>query len=330
MTFQAQGSQDYLPMGDPPPSRTGASRRMYVWVGGVLAAMVVAAVVCAVYATVANGEGKQSPPAASASKKPSPAYTGPPYGAAVGLDDELRSGDCLEATWPKFQGLPQLKPAHCEDDWVDGQVVSLLPGKSLDQARAHAEATCQKKHVKLTESLPDTRIYALVPSKEGWQATQRTACIIFTKSDHGIAGPVGQFRGVGDELFFGNMGVGDCIRLEEDKEGEDKGAVVPYLQDCSEEHENEVVGFVSLKGPDYDKAADASYDQCVDAYDVELARSGLEMGSYTSEGAFDSGFTWGVCVVSDPDGEQLPAGHVEEFEDAMPSGNAQSSNGREV
>ncbi|NUR90811.1 MAG: hypothetical protein HOY71_42605 [Nonomuraea sp.] len=147
---------------------------------------------------------------------------------------------------------------------------------------------------RLAEGVP----YAVLPSEEGWaHGTRELACLVFSRSGAGIAGPLGVFRKMGEELAPHNLAIGDCILVKEDKDH----ILRMSLTDCGKVHDEQVIGFIAVPATtSRDQMEKSAYKRCRDRYakawirDDSFAVSSWISGSM----AYDSGFRHITCVLT--------------------------------
>ncbi|MFF2650187.1 serine/threonine-protein kinase [Streptomyces sp. NPDC058045] len=308
-TTPPSATPDSAPEGDP--------RRRWRLVAAAVAAVAVlaGAVVWAVTAFGGGGhhhdDAKKPTPAHSSPVGSAPARTSQPYGEQVGLDAELRPGDCLSAVWSgkKLHSTPRLSLLNCDKEWPDAQVVTVLEARSLDAARKDSKSRCATELDGLVRGLADLTPYALVPTEAGWTSkTQRYACVAFAKSDNGVSGPLGRFRDTGDTVYPGNTSIDDCFDVSEDKDK--KGTYSWILADCDKSHAHQVIGFVSVpEDMSFRKASDNEYKLCAQKYAAAWEHGGHELYGWTNKSAFGDGYHFVTCTVSDAD-TKLPPGRI--------------------
>ncbi len=256
-----------------------------------------------------GGDRKDAATKKSSSASPSrqsPSPTGPvyPYGDAVGLTEPLRTGDCVQAVWSgtPFRSAPNLGVVDCDDDWPDGQVVAVDTATDYADARAEGAARCEKQTKAIAAALPDAKGYAVLPTKQGFTAADSgTACLVLGRHA-AIGGEVGRFRDEGEDLWVGQMSVGDCWVYEE----QDDGYNAP-LTDCAEPHTDQVIGTVQAPGEmSFKKATDNATKLCGNKFESTWA-PGPERGVYgwlADEEDWEAGFTKVVCTVSRGDNKK--------------------------
>ncbi|NUR83589.1 MAG: serine/threonine protein kinase, partial [Nonomuraea sp.] len=173
-------------------------------------------VVAAMFWTLTGNAGTPAATARPSPVKPSqqPTVTGTPrggpYGNAVGLSAPLGEGDCVVALWTgdKFLSLPKLSVIDCRKDWPDGQVVRTLRMGTYQEARADGQRQCARAADELVSRLAEGVPYAVLPSEDGWaHGTRELACLVFSRSGAGIAGPLGVFRKMGEALEPHNLAI---------------------------------------------------------------------------------------------------------------------------
>ncbi|MFE6939793.1 serine/threonine-protein kinase [Streptomyces chartreusis] len=244
-----------------------------------------------------NSATKASP-AASASRT-SPAPTGPvyPYGEGVGLTESLETGDCVRAVWSgtPFESVPNLGVVDCADDWPDGQVVAVDTATDFADARAQGTRRCERQSGTIAAALPDAAPYAVVPTRQGFaSAGSGTACLVLGRHA-AIGGEVGGFRDDGENLWVGQMSVGDCWIYEEEGDGYN----APLI-DCAEPHTDQVIGTVQAPGEmSHENGSDNATKLCRNKFDAIWA-PGEERAVYgwiADEEDWEAGFDKAVCTV---------------------------------
>ncbi|MFI6443461.1 protein kinase [Kitasatospora sp. NPDC050543] len=264
-------------------------------------------------ATLLGGSDTSSPPTTGTAASSPTASTGPvpPYGEAVGLQQELKRGDCVSAVWngAKFQGLPKLGLLDCVKDNPDGQVVDTADVSSLDDATQNGSAICDARLRATVQALADAQSYAVPPSKQGWDSGVRAMpCLVFGKST-GVVGPVGTFRRTGQEIYLADTSIGDCI----DTQNQQGNSVSLILADCNVPHQEQVLGFVlPPAGVTYQSASEAdAYKLCTQEY-AAYQHDGHDLGSWTNdEDSWNKGFRYVMCTLTTADGSKLPGGTVQ-------------------
>ncbi|MFF5016969.1 protein kinase [Streptomyces sp. NPDC001165] len=244
-------------------------------------------------ATLFHGSGTKTPRA------------GPvlPYGDKVGLTRELRSGDCVSASWPagKFKGLPKLAVVNCKNA-PDGQVLKMNASASLADARANGPGICTGLLQETVRKMADAQTFALVPSDSGWDnGVRSTACLIFGKTI-GLQGPVGDYRHYGDDYFVTSGSIGDCVHTT----NAGGGSFNFFLVDCKKPHEDQVVGYV--KAPEGTKyLSDELRDLCFKRFG-SYTTPALDLEYLTeSEDTWNQGFRFVACALTPRAGG--PGGH---------------------
>ncbi|MEU3793765.1 protein kinase [Streptomyces fructofermentans] len=227
---------------------------------------------------------------------------GHPYGEQVGLTEPLRTGDCVKAVWSgePFTSVPNLGVVDCAEEWPDGQVVAVDRASDYTDARDGGAARCAVRSRPTALALPDAGVYAVTPTRRGFDAAGgATACLVLGRHA-AIGGEVGRFRDEGTELWVGQMSVGDCWVYKE----VDDGYKAP-LTDCARSHSDQVIG--TVKAPEdmaYKKGVDSANKLCGNRYESAWA-SGPERTVYgwvADEDDWNDGFTKAVCTVSRTDG----------------------------
>lgn len=248
-----------------------------------------------------NSATKSSPSASGSQGSASP--TGPvyPYGDAVGLTEPLEAGDCVQAVWSgtPFKSVPNLGVVDCDDDWPDGQVVAVDTATDFADARAQGAKRCENQSRAIAAALPDAAGYAVVPTKEGFAAANSgTACLVLGRHA-AIGGEVGRFRDDGENLWVGQMSVGDCWVYEEEEDGYNAPLV-----DCAKPHTDQVIGTVQAPGEmSHKKGSDNATKLCGNKFESIWA-PGPERAVYgwiADEEDWEQGFNKVVCTVSQAD-----------------------------
>ncbi|WP_406440353.1 serine/threonine protein kinase [Streptomyces sp. NBC_01613] len=238
---------------------------------------------------------------AKAVTSPSPTVTrgAYPYGRRAGLREELNSGQCVDADWKggAFKGRPGLKVVDCYDDDPEGQVIATVA------AGGAVQSECTRRTSELRKTMADPVLYVLTP-EAGQSEPPAAACLLFLKHAT-LGGPLGDFRKFGDKVYVSQLGPGDCINAEKDKDGK----YTETLVSCEKPHDEQMVGWTWASG---DGSAD-SVDMgglCQEKYGVDWARGrGHEMsGWYSTDEEWDNGFRYTLCSVDREDGKQLPGG----------------------
>ncbi|MFD5715713.1 protein kinase [Streptomyces pharetrae] len=291
----------------PPPS--GPDRRRLALVTGLVLAVVLALGLggWAVLSAAGDGGGKNdiageiSPSGSPVEDPASP--TGPvlPYGDAVGLTEPLAAGDCVKAVWTgtPFESPPNLGLVDCADDWPDGQVVAVDTAEDHADARANGARRCADQTRAVVDALPDAGGYAVLPTREGFDAAGGgTACLVLGRHA-AIGGEVGRFRDTGTDLWVGQMSVGDCWVYKDLEDGYEAP-----LTDCAEPHTDQVIGTAQAPaGMSYDKAGDNATKLCSNKFESSWAPGSERavFGWMPDEEDWEQGFTKVVCTVSRED-----------------------------
>ncbi|GAA4062438.1 serine/threonine-protein kinase [Streptomyces shaanxiensis] len=248
-----------------------------------------------------NSATKSSPSAGGSQGSPSP--TGPvyPYGDVVGLTEPLETGDCVQAVWSgtPFKSMPNLGVVDCDDDWPDGQVVAVDTATDFADASAQGARRCANQSRAIAAALPDAAGYAVVPTKNGFTAANSgTACLVLGRHA-AIGGEVGRFRDDGENLWVGQMSVGDCWVYEEEAEGYN----APLI-DCAKPHTDQVIGTVRAPGEmSHKNGSDNATKLCGNKFESVWA-PGPERTVYgwiADEEDWEEGFNKVVCTVSRSD-----------------------------
>ncbi|MFE6178372.1 serine/threonine-protein kinase [Streptomyces sp. NPDC056464] len=247
---------------------------------------------------------KSSPSAGGSPRASAPAGPVYPYGEVVGLTEPLEAGDCVQAVWSgtPFESPPNLGVVDCAEDWPDGQVVAVATATDFEDARAEGAGRCEKQSRALATALPDAAAYAVVPTKDGFAATgSGTACLVLGRHA-AIGGEVGRFRDDGENLWVGQMSVGDCWVYEEQEDGYN----APLIN-CSEPHTDQVIGTVQAPGEmNHKKASDNATKLCGNKFESVWA-PGSERTVYgwiADEEDWERGFNKVVCTVGRADGSE--------------------------
>jgi hypothetical protein len=289
-------------------------RRTFVWHFAIVAACVAFAVA---FPKLQNSLEDSSPDTTAPSKasptppKSSAPPTGPvlPYGDVVGLGEPLETGDCVQVVWSgaPFKSVPNLGKVSCSQDWPDGQVVAVDTATDAADAAAEGAERCADQTRAVVDALPDAAGYAVVPTKEGFTvANGGTACLVLGRHA-AIGGEVGRFRDEGDNLWVGQMSVGDCWIYEEG----DDGYNAP-LTDCAKPHTDQVIGVVQAPGGmSYEKGADNATKLCGNKFESTWAPGSklTVFGWVADEDDWNQGFKRAVCTVGRSD-EQKTTGKI--------------------
>ncbi|MFF9090786.1 serine/threonine-protein kinase [Streptomyces sp. NPDC014991] len=222
-----------------------------------------------------------------------------PYGEAVGLNDELNLGVCVNASWTseKFNGLPYLGITNCTGPH-DGQVLNYDPSSSLDDAQKGGDSRCKMLLAETVGAMADARSYAIPPSKQGWyHGVQNTVCLIFNKTVP-LADNVSQFRKFGQPDDISITTIGDCWR------NINSNAI---LTQCGTTHDGQTVGFVRApNGMTYKSATTKEDILCQNKYGSTYAHGNYSInGSTPAEEDWKAGFRYIQCDVVSTDGKPL-------------------------
>ncbi|GHH11991.1 hypothetical protein GCM10018780_50230 [Streptomyces lanatus] len=221
-----------------------------------------------------------------------------PYGAAVGLGEPLKGGDCVLADWPgtaAFQGTPRLSvDPSCGEKAPDGQVMGFVAAGSAAEARREGPAGCEKRTEDVRERLADVRSVAVVPTEAGFEAAgRRTACLVL--GGHGpVFGPLGEHRRAGSAFAdTATMQRRDCLDVRSRRDAR--------LVSCAGPHDEQVLGFARL-GADVTLSearteSDTVCARVVPPRDYGFDPSVYTAGSWTSEGSWKTGTHFVVCTV---------------------------------
>ncbi|MEU9188244.1 protein kinase [Streptomyces sp. NPDC048484] len=294
--------------------RGGGERRRKLPAGAVVAIVVaLVLVIGGAWAVVTlGGDDKKEPkaggtkPSSADDKGPSDEQTGPalPYGQQVGLKKPLQAGDCVRAVWSgaAFKSVPNLGVVNCADDWPDGQVVAVDTAADYADARDAGSRRCERQGEDIAGALPDADLYAVLPTKRGFEAADGgTACLVLGRHA-AIGGEVGRFRDDGTKLWVGQMSIGDCWVL---KELED--TYEAPLTDCANLHTDQVIGVVPAPAKmDYKKGAANANKLCSNKFESTWASDPERVvyGWVADKNDWNNGFTKAVCTVSRADGTQ--------------------------
>jgi hypothetical protein len=169
-------------------------------------------------------------------------------------------------------------------------------------ARANGARRCADQTRSVVDALPDADGYAVLPTREGFDAADGgTACLVLGRHA-AIGGEVGRFRDTGTDLWVGQMSVGDCWVYEE----LDDGYKAP-LVDCAEPHTDQVIGIAQAPaGMSYDKGGDNATKLCGNKFESSWAPGSerIVYGWIADEEDWEQGFTKVVCTVSRADNEK--------------------------
>ncbi|WP_211294877.1 septum formation family protein, partial [Streptomyces glaucescens] len=187
----------------------------------------------------------------------------------------------------------------CADDWPDGQVVAVDTAEDHADARTNGARRCADQTRAIVDALPDAGGYAVVPTREGFDAAGGgTACLVLGRHA-AIGGEVGHFRGRGTDLWVGQMSVGDCWVYKDLKDGYES-----LLTDCAEPHTDQVIGTAQAPaGMSFDKAGDNATKLCSNKFESSWAPGSERtvFGWMADEEDWEQGFTKVVCTVSRED-----------------------------
>lgn len=228
------------------------------------------------------------------------------YGSVVTVAEPLEVGDCVTVDWTAaaFESEPRLKvDAACGGPAIDGQVIAVAGAATATEARRDGPAQCEERTQELRDALADVRSYAIVPTRETFEAAgRRTACLVL--GAHGpVYGPLGLHRKPGYEFTdTANMQEGDCLAVRSNRSAR--------LIACYEAHDEEVIGFARL-GADVTltEARNESDEVCARDFppsDYGFDPANYPSGSWTSEGPWKSGTHIVVCTVNKTDDMSLP------------------------
>ena len=243
---------------------------------------------------------KSSPTPGASGSRGTPPPTGSvlPYGDVVGLGKPLEAGDCVQAVWSgtAFKSAPNLGVVDCADDWPDGQVVAVDTATDFTDARAQGAKRCANQSRAVVDALPDAAGYAVVPTKDGFDAAGGgTACLVLGRHA-AIGGEVGRFRDTGTDLWVGQMSVGDCWVYQELSDG-----YKAPLTDCAKPHTDQVVGTVQAPAEmSHKKGTDNATKLCGNKFESTWAagQNRLVYGWVADEDDWNKGFNKIVCTVS--------------------------------
>lgn len=285
--------------GPPLPPAPGKRRPVAPVVALVVAALlVIAGGTWAAFSVI----GRKSPSPSPSPSTPSPTGQAYPYGEQVGLTKPLQAGDCVKAVWSgaAFKSALNLGVVNCAKGWPDGQVVAVDTASDYADARAHGPQRCTSQGAATADALPDAGVYAVAPTKDGFDAAKGgTPCLVLGRHV-AIGGEVGRFRDTGVNLWPTQMSIGDCWIYAEKGKGFES-----YLADCGEAHTDQVIGSAqAADGMDYKKALAEGGKLCTNKFasswatDTEHTVSGW----LASEDEWRQGFTKVVCTVRRVDG----------------------------
>ncbi|SDO52667.1 Septum formation [Streptomyces sp. cf386] len=169
-------------------------------------------------------------------------------------------------------------------------------------ARAGGARRCANQSTAIAEALPDAAGYVVVPTNEGFAAANSgTACLVLGRHA-AIGGEVGRFRDDGENLWVGQMSVGDRWVYEE----EDEGYNAPLI-DCAEPHTDQVIGMVQAPGEmSHKNGSDNATELCGNKFESVWA-PGPERTVYgwiVDEEDWEQGFNKVVCTVSRSDAKK--------------------------
>jgi hypothetical protein len=287
--------------GGPP----GGGPRRGKRVGVVVAIVAAVALVIGggVWAATSLTSDKGTPDGHSTSTKPKPTAPGLPYGKEVGLKKALQPGDCVHVVWPSpqmaFQSRPNLGVVNCAHDYPDGQVMSIEKASDYADAQANGADQCASQVQETADSLADAAVYAVTPTKEGFEAAGGgTACLVLGRHVP-IGGEIGQFRETEATVWTTEMSLGDCwIYIDH------KNSFTSSLTDCADGHTDQVIGFTEVpEGMGFNEALEQGNKLCGNKFESTWAPgSDLVVYGYLSDKSlWKKGFTFVVCTVAQPD-----------------------------
>ncbi|MDN3296155.1 protein kinase [Streptomyces ficellus] len=298
------------PYATPAPEPAPAPRRIKP--SAAVVAMVAAVVLVlggAAWAVVALlGDDDTKHPAAKGTSSPSGSATatptGPvyPYGESVGLLAPLKAGDCVSVVWPgaPLAAPPNLGVVDCGEDDPDGQVIAVERSADAEAARTEGPGRCSGQTDALVKSLPEAASYAVVPTKEGFDAAEgATACLVVGQKA-ALGGEIGTFRDEGADLPVSTWAMGDCLLYKE----VDDDTVITPLTDCAEPHTDQVVGFVKMPQTTQFKDVEKKMHKlCANRYESAWA-PGADLAMFgwrPWESQWEDGMRTLVCTVGRPD-----------------------------
>ncbi|WP_427919790.1 septum formation family protein [Streptomyces sp. cg40] len=233
-------------------------------------------------------------------------------GAVVPVDAPLDIGDCVVVDWPsgtRFEGEPHLTvDPTCGDGPPDGQVMAVVPADSAEEARKDGPGLCARGTAALRKKLADVRSFAVVPSRDTFEAAgRRSTCLVL--GAHGpVYGPIGVHRKLGSGFRdTATMQKGDCLQVPSNRNAR--------LASCAQPHDQEVLGFIKL-GSDVTLAQARTQSDGACARDMSPRAHGFdpstyEAGSWTSSGPWTSGTHIVVCTVRKTDGSTMDGDTVD-------------------
>ncbi|MEU9212663.1 protein kinase [Streptomyces sp. NPDC048415] len=188
-----------------------------------------------------------------------------PYGDTVGLSEPLRRGDCVVGDphlWKAATVAHLRLDPTCEEMRPEAQVMELYKFRSYEAARHDGAHQCQERTKDTADRLAwNVKSMAVVPTREGFEATGGTvACLLAGKSSP-VYGPLGDLRSYGMTFQAATqMQRGDCLGHA----GGDARVITHFeLVACDKPHGGRVVQITHLTAyqPDEDPDAQAD-DQC--------------------------------------------------------------------
>ncbi|MFI7399061.1 protein kinase [Streptomyces sp. NPDC049541] len=304
-----QPSTPKPPPTPPQPAPTPASHMTRRNIALAAAALLVVGL--GAWALVA-GLGGSNNPSSSHSPSFSRTQTGPamPYGAAVGLTQELHPGDCVTAHWTgeKFAQAPQITLVDCANTVPDGQVLTSDSATSVSDAQANGYNRCASDVKNTVNKMADARPYALPPTDQGWKSrVHNTACIVFNRAGN-IYESVGPFRKLNDAITPQNAQTGDCYKVKENKTEYNA-----YLSGCDSPHNEQAVGFWHAPSDRSYSAELSASDECSQKYGSAYSSSTYGVRAILpDEDTWKQGFHYLMCTVYRLDRRKLTASVVPE------------------
>ncbi|MFF4349854.1 protein kinase [Streptomyces sp. NPDC001530] len=213
-----------------------------------------------------------------------------PYGAEVGLSEPLRQGDCVLGDPPLWTAAQvprlQLDPT-CKDGRPDAQVMNVYKAPSYEAARRDGAHQCQERTKDTADKLAfNVKSMAVVPTREGFDATGGTVACLLAGKWGPVYGPLGNLRPYG-------MTFEDATQMQRDDclghvGGDARVSTHFELVACDKAHVGQIVQITQVKPyvPGKDAEAQAN-DQC--AVDAPPERYKVSPHTYWSHGLRSKG-----------------------------------------
>jgi len=235
-----------------------------------------------------------------------------PYGETVGLTAPLHPGDCVLGDPPLWETATvprlQLDPT-CHDERPDAQVMAVYKAPSYEAARRGGTRQCEERTKNAADKLAwNVKSMAVVPTREGFDATEGTVVCLLAGKHGPVFGPLGTFRPYG-------MTFTDATQMQRDDclghvRGDARVVTHFELVACDRPHKGKVVQITHLM--DYvpgKNANEQANDQC--ALDAPPERYGFDRDTHWSHGVRSTG-VWAkpyyLVVCSIEQGQRPPQG----------------------